>query len=93
MFDDDADDSRARAEQGRKNQKFRDLYDSVKVDIFNEAQAGNNKTTYRLPKDCHEFVEPLVDRLTEDNYTVTVSDHESGRPKLSIAWDPNDIEE
>ncbi|WP_175672194.1 hypothetical protein [Burkholderia ambifaria] len=93
MFDDDADDSRARAEQGRKDQKFRELYESVKVDIYDESRAGNNKTTYRLPKGSEEFVEPLVDRLTEDNYTVTVDDPESDRPKLRIAWDPNDVEE
>ncbi|KVX18231.1 hypothetical protein WL01_14060 [Burkholderia ubonensis] len=93
MFDDDADDSRARAEQGRKNQRYRELYESVKLDIKNEADAGNNSTTYRLPKDSKEFVDPLVERLTEESYTVTVSDPESDRPRLDIAWDPNDIEE
>ncbi|MDV3100749.1 hypothetical protein [Burkholderia cenocepacia] len=93
MFDDDADDSRARAEQGRKDQKFRDLYESVKLDIYNEARAGNNRTAYRLPKDSKEFVDPLVYRLTEDKYTVTISDPDSDRPKLDIAWDPDDIEE
>lgn len=93
MFDDDADDSRARAEQGRKNQAYRDLYESVKLDIKNEADAGNNSTTYRLPRDSKEFVAPLVERLTEENYTVTVEDADSDRPKLEIAWNPDDIEE
>lgn len=93
MFDDDADDSRARAEQGRKNRAYRDLYESVKLDIKNEADAGNNSTTYRLPKDSKEFVEPLVERLTEENYTVTVEDNNGDRQKLVIAWNPDDIEE
>ncbi|MBJ9659142.1 hypothetical protein [Burkholderia gladioli] len=93
MFDDDADDSRARAEQGRKNREYRDLYESVKLDIKNEADAGNNSTTYRLPKDSKEFVEPLVERLTEENYTVTVEDTDGDRQKLVIAWNPDDIEE
>lgn len=44
MFYEDADDSQERAEQGRKNMKFRELYQAVKLEVRNEANFGNNKT-------------------------------------------------
>lgn len=86
MFDEDADDSRARAEQGRKNQQFREFHDSVKLDITDEANLGNNSTTYRVSKSDVEFVDPLVERLTEENYVVEVVQSKDGRTTLGISW-------
>ncbi|MGF6635230.1 hypothetical protein [Paraburkholderia sp. MM6662-R1] len=90
MFDEDADDSRARAEQGLKNTEFRDLFDSIKMDIQDQANAGANKTTYRVPKNSREYVDAAVERLTEEDYAVTVTEQDGERPVLHISWEqPN----
>ncbi|MCA8162037.1 hypothetical protein [Burkholderia cepacia] len=88
MFDEDANDSRARAEQGRKNQEFLDLFQSIKLDIRDQSNVGANSTTYRLPRNSQEFVELLVERLTAEEYTVTVKDADGERPVLTITWEP-----
>ncbi|HDR9236635.1 TPA: hypothetical protein QDB43_000320 [Burkholderia vietnamiensis] len=93
MFDEDANDSRARAEQGRKNAEFRDLYQSIKLDIKDQSDAGANSTTYRLPRNSQEFVEPLVEHLTAEEFQVTVKDADGERPVLSITWEPIDSDD
>lgn len=85
MFDDDADDSRGRAEQGRKNAAFRDFYESVKLDIKTEADAGNNRTTYTISQSTKEFVEPAIERLTESGYEAKFED--GPRAVLRISWE------
>ncbi|WP_454804901.1 hypothetical protein [Paraburkholderia fungorum] len=89
MFDEDADDSRARAEQGRKNAEFRDLMDSIRLDIKDQADAGANKTTYKVSKSSREFIDAAVERLTDDEYNVKVTDANGERPVLHISWEPN----
>ncbi|KVO24015.1 hypothetical protein [Burkholderia ubonensis] len=88
MFDEDAEDSKARAEQGRKNIDFRNFYESVKLDIRDEANAGNNKTTYRVSESMREFVDPVIDHLSEEGYIVTFEDGD--RPALKISWENED---
>ena len=85
MFDDDADGARARAEQARKDAAFRDFYQSVKLDIGDESNAGNNRTTYRVSEGFRGFVEDLVSRLTEEGYKVKVEDDD--RPVLRMSWE------
>jgi|GEM_PF-3961373 len=84
MFNDDAHDSAARAEQGRKNADFRDFYESVKMDIKDQADAGCNSTTYKVSQHNLEFVEPLMERLSADTYEV---EFDGDRQVLSISWD------
>lgn len=85
MFDEDAEDSKERAEQGRKNMEFRDFYNSVKLEIRNEANAGNNRATYIVSQRDRELVEELMDRLTEENFEIEFVD--GPRPTLKISWD------
>ena len=74
MFDDDADDTRSRAEQGKKNELFRDLFMSIKMEIANDANAGSLSTTVRISASDLEFVEPLVARLEDEGRTVKFDD-------------------
>lgn len=90
MFDEDADGSRARAEQGRKKQEFRELYESVKLAIKDEADQGGNSTTYSVSKSDAEFVDILIERLTEENYGVVVDPSGGVRTTLSISWHIDD---
>jgi hypothetical protein len=83
MFNDDAHDSAARAEQGRKNADLRDFFDSVKLDIKEQADAGNNRTTYKVSERNLEFVAPVIERLTENEYEVEFNDD---RRLLTISW-------
>jgi hypothetical protein len=71
MFDDDAEDTRSRAERGKKNEQFRELFMSVKVEIANDADAGSVVTTYKISTSDVEFVEPLIDRLESEGRVVT----------------------
>jgi len=89
MFDEDAEDTRARAEQGRKDADFRDLYESIKMDIRDQANAGANKTTYRVSRNYREFAGPAAERLREEDFAVTLEDEDSERPALNIAWNAN----
>lgn len=70
MFDDDAEDTRSRAEMGKKNEQFRELFMSIKMEIANDAQAGGLKSTVRLSESDLEFVEPLTDRLESEGRAV-----------------------
>ena len=85
MFDEDADDSQERAEQGRKNMKFLELYQSVKWEIQNEANFGSNRTRYLISQSDLEFVNELIDRLTEEGYKVSFID--DLRLSLEISWE------
>lgn len=85
MFDENAEESKERAEQGRKSMEFRDFYESVKLDIRDEANAGNNRTTYTISQKNREFVEALIERLTEENFTAEFVD--GARPALKISWE------
>jgi hypothetical protein len=87
MFDENADNFRARAEQGRKNAEFRDLYESIKLDIRDQADAGENKTTYKLSKKDREHVDAVVEHLTAEDFTVGVKDKDEDRPVLQISWE------
>lgn len=71
MFDDDAEDTRGRAERGKKNEQFRELFMSVKVEIANDADVGSLETTYRISTSDVEFVEPLIERLENEGRAVT----------------------
>ncbi len=71
MFDDDAEDTRGRAERGKKNEQFRELFMSVKVEIANDADVGSVETTYRISTSDVEFVEPLIERLESEGRAVT----------------------
>ncbi len=85
MFYEDADDSQERAGQGRKNMKFRELYQAVKLEVRNEANFGNNKTTCLISQNDREFVDELIDCLTEEGYKVRFID---GRHlSLEISWE------
>lgn len=85
MFDENAEDSKDRAEQGRKNMEFRDFYESVKLDIRDEANAGNNRTTYTVSQKNREFVEALMERLSAEGFKVEFAD--GSRPALKISWE------
>jgi len=85
VFDEDAEDSKERAEMGRKNMEFRDFYESVKLDIRDEANAGNNRTTYTVSQKNREFIEALMELLTEENFKVKFTD--GARPALKISWE------
>lgn len=81
MFDDDAEDSAARAERGRENQAFRDFHDSVKLDIKEQADFGLNSTKYKVSQADRKFVDAMIERLTEAEYQV-----EWVEPNLIIKW-------
>jgi len=85
MFDENAESSRARTEAARERLAFKELFDSVMLDIQNEANAGNLKTRYRVSADAVRHVPSLVEALTEREYTV-ISDEED-RPMLTISWE------
>ena len=87
MIDENADAPRARAEQGRKNAEFRDFMDSIRLDMKDQADLGGNKTTYKVSKSYREFVDAAVERLSEEDYKVTVVDPDAERPVLHISWD------
>lgn len=86
MFNEDADDSRARTEQGRKDREFRELYESVKLDIKDTADLGSDSTTYMVSESDEEFVTPLVERLEDEGFVVTATESQRGRSTLSISW-------
>jgi hypothetical protein len=71
MFDDDAEDTRGRAERGKKNEQFRELFMSVKAEIANDADVGSVETNYKISTSDVEFVEPLIERLENEGRTVT----------------------
>ncbi|WP_434676235.1 hypothetical protein THH46_16050 [Pseudomonas sp. NA13] len=81
MFDDDAEDTRARAEQGKKNEQFRDLFMSVKMEIADDARSGSLKTIVRLSSSDVEFVEVLTERLEDEGRKVR---YEEDSRKLHI---------
>jgi hypothetical protein len=70
MFDDDAEDTRGRAERGKKNEQFRDLFMGVKMEIADDANAGSVKTTVRIGTSDIEFVDALVERLEAEGRSV-----------------------
>lgn len=70
MFDDDAEDTRARAEQGKKDEQFRDLFMGVKMDIADDARCGSVKTTVRIGTSDVEFVDALTERLEAEGRAV-----------------------
>lgn len=74
MFDDDADDTRARAEAGKKNEQFRDLFMNIKMEIANDAQVGSLKTSIKIRESELEFVNPLIDRLEAEGRVVAFDD-------------------
>lgn len=71
MFDDDAEDTRSRAEQGKKNEQFRDLFMGVKMEIADDANAGSVKSTIRIGTSDVEFVDALTARLEDEGRVVT----------------------
>ncbi|WP_421549105.1 hypothetical protein [Pseudomonas sp. QD4] len=70
MFDDDAEDTRARAEQGKKNEQFRDLFMGVKMEIADDAKSGSLNTIVRIGTSDVEFVEVLTERLEDEGRKV-----------------------
>ncbi|SOS34694.1 hypothetical protein CFBP6411_03337 [Pseudomonas syringae group genomosp. 3] len=70
MFDDDAEDTRSRAEQGKKNEQFRDLYMGVKMEIADDADNGSVKSTVRIGKGDLEFIDALTERLEGEGRSV-----------------------
>lgn len=82
-FDDDADDSREKAKQGRRNNDFRDFFDSVKYEINETAKYGGNSTTYPVSEDNQEFKDIVIDRLTEGGYEVS---YDAKKERLNISW-------
>lgn len=71
MFDDDAEDTRSRAEQGKKNEQFRDLFMGVKMEIADDANAGSVKSTIRIGTSDVEFIDALTARLEDEGRVVT----------------------
>lgn len=71
MFDDDAEDTRARAEAGKKNERFRELFQSIKMEIGNDADSNILITRYRIRELDIEFVEPLIEWLEREDRAVT----------------------
>lgn len=74
MFDDDVEDTQARAAWGKKNEQFRDLFMSIKMEIANDAQVGSLKTTIRISDSELEFVDPLTERLEAEGRKVTFTE-------------------
>lgn len=82
----DAEFLREKSKQGQKNQKFRDLMDSIRYTINEETQAGSYSTTYTLNDDEVEFADAVVAHFeqSEDPCEVTFDAKTS---KLDISWE------
>lgn len=89
MFDNDAEGSRELTEQGKKNIRFRDILDSIRLDINDTARWGGSSTSYSLSnEDYNDFSEALVNYFEEGEYDVSLEGN-----TLYISWvlqDPDD---
>ncbi|QQU41068.1 hypothetical protein I6I42_00860 [Morganella morganii] len=82
MFDNDAEGSRGLTEQGKKNIRFRELLDSIRLDISDTAKWGSSSTSYKLSnEDNKDFSEALVNYFEEREYDVSQKGN-----TLYISW-------
>lgn len=86
MIDENAEASRERAAQARERNAFNEFYESITYDIKNEADAGNNRTTYVVSAQKRDFVDRVIELLQERDYQVELNESGS-RTTLSISWD------
>lgn len=84
-MDNDAEGSRARTQAALRRNAFNEVFDSVRMDIRNEADAGNSKTTYRLSERNAHLADDLVRVFTDLGYDIS-SDGHGTRPTLTIRW-------
>lgn len=86
MFNDNADTSREIANHGRKQQKLRELYESIKLDILDESKFGANKTSYKLPPEFREDTDAIAEALESEGYVVVVEERDA-KSVLKISWE------
>ncbi|CAI8796460.1 DUF1433 domain-containing protein [Pseudomonas jessenii] len=81
----DAEFLRQKTEEGKLNNDFRDLMESINYEIRQEAQAGNSSTTYRLKGDKVQFADAVLHYFRESDNPCDV-DFDDGTGILSIDW-------
>ena len=83
MFDQNADESRARSEQSKKILAFNELIESVLYEITDSSKYGGRQATYKVSDGCLEFLDALKENLTERGYGISF---DSTSNKLTITW-------
>ncbi|MDA8450010.1 hypothetical protein M5C97_01175 [Acidovorax sp. NCPPB 3859] len=86
MFNEDAEDSSDRAEQGRRNADCRELYEAIKMAIRDAANFGGNSDVFIVSAKNKHCIGGIMESLEEEGYTVIQKEMDRDRTELRISW-------
>lgn len=79
-----SDEARERSAQGKRDQEFRELMQSVGLEINEARRYRHSSVTYKIGRDDDEFVEPLLNWLNDGDDLSATYEESTRRLLISI---------